>query len=145
MEYGRSLKRVLAKPATTVDPMETQMQEMINELFNARTSFHKIHLKITGPGSDAAHRALGAFYDEVVGLADSLAEQYQGATEKLLDLPEMPVAIVNSKEEALDLLRELYSCANKTQAACGHSEIVNTIDEVKSLINSTKYKLLFLQ
>lgn len=144
MEYGRSLKRVLAKPVEK-NPMETQMQDMINELFNARTSFHKIHLKITGPGSDAAHRALGGFYDEIVGLADDLAEQYQGATEKLLDLPDMPVVPVNSKEEALNLLRELYNCANETQASCGHSEIINTLDEVKSLINKTKYKLLFLQ
>jgi len=35
--------------------------------------------------------------------------------------------------------------ADMVHEACGHSEIQNTIDEIKSLINSTKYKLLFLK
>ena len=48
-------------------------------LFLARDMAHRAHLKATGPGSFAAHMALGNFYEEIVERADAFAEAYQGS------------------------------------------------------------------
>lgn len=113
------------------------------ELLNGVTKIHIAHLKTN---SYSAHIAMGAFYDEVGDLADSIAEQWQGISEKLLEYPtscELPTC--NTPEECVKYLRSLYDMCDKVQDNCEHSEILNTIDEVKSLINSTKYKLIFLK
>jgi DNA-binding ferritin-like protein len=107
-------------------------------------SIHQLHLKVTGPGSDAAHRALGAFYDSMPDLVDKVAEQYQGAREKLLDFPTVPAYKCGSVQEAISHMKELYTEVVDLQKIMPFSEIVNQLDEVKSLISATKYKLMFL-
>ena len=59
------------------------METLIAHLFLARELAHRAHLKATGPGSDAAHRALRDFYDEIVEKADAIAEAY-GKTKGIL-------------------------------------------------------------
>lgn len=116
------------------------------ELLNGVTKVHLNHLLVTGPGSYAAHKAMGSFYDEVGDLADDLVEQYQGVTEKLLTFPTSAnLPVMKTAEDCIKYLRGLYDLADMVHEACTHSEIQNTIDEIKSLINSTKYKLLFLK
>ena len=108
-------------------------------------SLHQLHLKVSGPGSFAAHKALGEFYESMPDLVDSIAEQYQGAREKLLDIPPVEPYKCGSISEALSHLKELYNQINDLQKLMPFSEIVNQLDEMKSLIASTKYKLMFLQ
>ena len=113
------------------------------ELLNGVTKIHIAHLKTT---SYSAHIAMGEFYDGVGDFADSLAEQWQGVTEKLLDYPtSAELKAMSTPEECVKYLRGLYDMCSKVQDICEHSEIINTIDEIKSLINSTKYKLIFLK
>lgn len=114
-------------------------------LLSAANSFHQYHLAITGTGSYAAHVALGDLYSGLRDFADSLVEQYQGVSEKIVKLEIGDNQKISSTDSAISLLRSLYELCNLTQEYCGHSEIVNTIDEVKSLINTAKYKLLFLK
>ena len=108
------------------------------------TSMHQLHLKITGPGSYSAHKALNEFYDGMPDLIDAVAEQYQGAREKLLDLPVVPAYKCGSVQEAISHMKELYTEVVDLQKIMPFSEVVNQLDEVKSLIASTKYKLMFL-
>ena len=108
------------------------------------TSVHQLHLKITGPGSFSAHKALNEFYDGMPGLVDAVAEQYQGAREKLLDFPAVSPYKCGSVQEAISHMKELYTEVNELQKIMPFSEVVNQLDEVKSLIASTKYKLMFL-
>jgi DNA-binding ferritin-like protein len=108
------------------------------------TSMHVLHLKVSGPGSYAAHKALNEFYDEMPDLVDAVAEQYQGAREKILDIPTMAPHKCGSIPEALTHLKELYNEIVELQKIMPFSEIVNQLDEMKSLIASTKYKLMFL-
>jgi len=107
-------------------------------------SIHQLHLKITGPGSHAVHEALGSFYEGMPGLIDSVAEQYQGAREKLLEYPTVTPYKCGSVQEALSHIKELYTEVNELQKLMPFSEVTNQLDEVKSLIASTKYKLMFL-
>jgi DNA-binding ferritin-like protein len=122
-----------------------QTAALAQDLLNAVTSIHKIHLKVTGLGSFAAHKALNEFYDEIGDLADGVVEQFQGAEEKILELPNTAPTELNSVEETIDYLRKLKDKTAALQSVMPHSEIVNQLDEVKSLIDSTKYKLLFLK
>jgi hypothetical protein len=115
------------------------------ELMNARNSFHKLHLKVTGEGSYAAHIAIGDFYDGLVGHADTLVEGYQGTAEKILTLKDVAPRTLDTVADGVGYLRDLYAMITKLQGQLPYSEIVNNLDLIKDSINSTKYKLLFLK
>lgn len=139
------LKRSLKAPATQ-GPAVSPMAMLVFELLNGVTKVHLNHLLVTGIGSYAAHTAMGAFYDEVGDLADSVAEAYQGLTESLLSFPtsvELPQ--MKTAEDCVNYLRGLYDQVQSVQDSCPHSEIKNELDNIKTLINSTKYKLIFLK
>jgi DNA-binding ferritin-like protein len=122
----------------------TETAAMIAHAQALTTSMHQLHLKITGPGSFSAHKALNEFYDGMPGLVDAVAEQYQGAREKLLMYPDVAPYRCSSAQEAIAHMKELYNEIVELQKIMPFSEIVNQLDEMKSLIASTKYKLLFL-
>jgi DNA-binding ferritin-like protein len=132
-------------PQTETCGLCIQTAALAQDMLNAVTSLHRIHLKVTGLGSYAAHKALNQGYDEFGDHADDLVEEYQGAEEKLLDLPNTAPAELNSVEEALDFLRKMKDKITALQSVMPHSEIVNLLDNAKSTINSVKYKLLFLK
>lgn len=140
-----------AKPQPTPDAgvggssLDTMTAACATELMNAATSFHRLHLKVTGDGSFAAHKALGEFYEGLHGHADTLVEGYQGVAEKLLKYTDMPIRTLDTTADAVAYLRDLYNTVNKLQGMMPYSEIVNNLDLVKDSINSTKYKLLFLK
>lgn len=125
--------------------LEVSTAACVSELMNAATSFHKLHLKITGLGSYAGHKALNELYDELPGHADDIAEGFQGAAEKLLDYTDVAPRTLNSVSEALSYLRELVSMVTTLQSKMPYSELINDLDNVKSTINSAKYKLNFLK
>lgn len=125
--------------------LETMTASCVSELMNAAVSFHKLHLKVQGLGSYAGHKALNELYDALPGHADDLAEGFQGASEKLLECVDTAPRMLASVTEALSYLRDMTSMVNSLQAQMPYSEIVNDLDNVKSTINSIKYKLLFLK
>ena len=125
--------------------VDTMTAACVSELMNAGTSFHKLHLKVTGVGSFAAHKALNDLYDALVDHADNLAEGYQGAAEKLLTYSESSPKTLNSVDEGLNYIREIINMVTGLQSKMPYSEIVNELDTVKSSLNSAKYKLKFLK
>jgi DNA-binding ferritin-like protein len=145
----RMLKREPSAPtnysAPTAGDCDSMTAACVTELMNAATSIHKLHLKVTGTGSYAAHKALNELYDALPGHADDLAEGYQGASEKLLTYTEVAPKTLNTVKDALSYMREMTAMVSNLQAKMPYSEIVNDLDMVKSTINSIKYKLLFLQ
>jgi hypothetical protein len=127
------------------DSLESKTAYLVGELMNAATSFHKMHLKVTGIGSYALHKALNKLYDALPGHADDLAEGFQGASEKLLVCQDFAPRVLNSVEESLSYIRDLTTQVNGLQSIMPYSEIVNDLDTIKSTFNSIKYKLLFLK
>jgi len=125
--------------------LDTMVSACATELMNARTSIHKLHLKVTGEGSFAAHTALNDLYDALPGHADTLVEGYQGAAEKILSYNEVAPRTLDTVADGVSYLRDIYAMVNKLQGMLPYSEIVNNLDLVKDSINSTKYKLLFLK
>ena len=122
-----------------------QTAALAQDMLNAVTSLHRLHLKVTGLGSYAAHKALNKGYDAFGNHADDLVEEYQGAEEKILELPNTAPAELNSVEDALDFLCKMKDKITALQSIIPHSEIVNLLDNAKSTINGVKYKLLFLK
>ena len=122
---------------------------LVVELMDAATKFHILHLTITGSGSYAAHKALGDLYDALPGHADDIAEGYQGATGEIPKYPaDMPSYVcapaMSSVKEALVYIDELHDKISDVQDVNSFSEIDNELDNVKSTLNSAKYKLKFL-
>lgn len=114
-------------------------------LFLARDLAHRAHLRVTGPGSFAAHDALNKFYDAIVELADDFVECYQGEYEVLLDLP----LLDNEYEgEIADVLKQIkawiqdnrYDAVPKDETA-----INNIIDEIVGEFQRVNYRLHFLE
>jgi len=125
--------------------LDTMTAACATEMMNAAISFHRLHLKVTGDGSYAAHKALGGFYEGLHAQADTLIEGYQGVCEKLLSYKDSPIRTLDTVSDAVAYLRDVYNMINKLQGMMPYSEIVNNLDLVKDSINSTKYKLLFLK
>lgn len=124
-------------------PSKADIASVTFELLNSATKVHLNHLLTT---SYAAHKAMNEFYDAVGGLADDIVEQYQGVTERLLTFPtSYSFPVMNTPQDCVNYLRGLYAQVCLCHTDCPYSEIQNVLDEVKSLINSTKYKLIFLK
>lgn len=153
-----ALKRKPLKSTSMIDtesyhksayPLDEEIAELGYELMCAATCFHKLHLKITGPGSYAAHKALNELYEALPDHADTLIEQYQGAVERIVECShndeEYSKKVCNSVEDALSYIRELIMEITEVQSRIPYSEIVNDLDTVKSTLNSAKYKLKFLK
>jgi len=115
--------------------------EFIGLLFLARDVTHSVHLNTR---SYAKHMALGAFYDEIVGLADSLAEQYQGEYGLIgpiaLMIAKKTTNVIEFLEDQLDDIQKArYTAFEKDDTA-----IQNEIDNIVKLYRTTLYKLRFL-
>lgn len=113
--------------------------ELVCRLFQARTAAHMAHLQTR---SYAEHKALDGFYNDVVGLADSFAETYQGIFGIIEAYPNCPLPTGRSADwiEALRLW-----CEKNREACCqGKTTLENILDEISALCASTVYKLRFL-
>jgi DNA-binding ferritin-like protein len=146
----RMLKREAASTASysrtpSGDSVDTMTAACATELMNAASSFHKLHLKVKGAGAYAAHKALNDLYDALPDHADTLIEGYQGASEKLLEYKEVSPRTLDTVEDGIAYLRDMYQMVNGLQAKMPYSEIVNSLDTLKDSINAAKYKLLFLK
>jgi DNA-binding ferritin-like protein len=117
---------------------------LISNMFASATVAHIIHLNITGGSSYARHKALQEYYEGVPGTIDLIVEQYQGHHLKLLEIAAIAPPSIKTVDEFVTHLNSLYIIIDKAQQATMCSALKNTLDEAKSLINSTKYKLNFL-
>lgn len=130
--------KTLIKPSST--PVYTA--KVVGTLMEFANSVHKLHLKTT---SFAQHLALNDLYDDLRGHADTLAEQFQGASGTLLDINSSVPLLCSTTEECIESLESLKSEITYLQSSMPYSEIVNSLDEIKSDINKARYKLLFLK
>jgi hypothetical protein len=112
--------------------------KLISVMFNSRDIAHREHLRT---GSYAQHMALGSFYEDIVGLADSIAEAYQGRHGIIKDIPKSSGSEMGSIDKVLE--SHLSSIENMRYTVCDRKEsaIQNMIDEVVALYLSTLYKL----
>jgi hypothetical protein len=118
--------------------MDDDAAEFIATLLHSSTVTHFMHLSTD---SYSAHKALGHYYEDIIELADDFAEAYQGRYNKIKKYPSEfhastdPVKYLKTMQKFVDDAREDLP---------QDSEIQNIIDEITQLIDSTLYKLKFL-
>lgn len=120
--------------------MKADIQQFIGLLFASRDYAHKSHLNTE---SYAQHKALGSFYNEIVDLADDLAEAWMGRN--LTKIGEIPI-ITPPKGEPLVVMKRLLEVLKDTRDFVNNdSTLSNIIDSIEALYLSTIYKLRFLK
>ena len=112
--------------------------KMIGILFYSRTYAHMAHLKTS---SFAKHKALNEFYDEIVDLADTLAEAVQGKYDKL-DIPY--IELKGDVEDPIDGLEVHITMLENLSKKCELEWVKNIFQEIQALYYSTLYKLKHL-
>lgn len=109
--------------------------EFISKIFEAAVAIHKVHLMTTGPGSYAAHTALGV-YEDLEEAADGLAESYMGCMKTGLSF-----AGVDSSNYSAEV-RKIYDYIEANRQMMGsESHIQNDIDGILTTLASALFKL----
>jgi DNA-binding ferritin-like protein len=123
------------------------MERIASMFFHSRTQAHIFHTRVKGPGSFAAHTALQAYYEGIVPLIDGLVEGYQGQY-GLIEYKEVNGvdndASVENMVKYFDNLCKFLDKERK-EPKLQMSWLQNDLDNVASLLYSTKYKLINLQ
>ena len=125
----------------------TIMERIASMFLHSRTQAHIFHTRVTGEGSFAAHTALQAYYEGIVPLIDGLVEAYQGQY-GLIEYKEVNgVDNDASKENMVKYFDNLCKFLDKErkEPKLQMSWLQNDLDNVASLLYSTKYKLINLQ
>ncbi len=124
------------KPSIT----RATVQQLVAELLESSLLVHKMHLEAKSR-SYAEHQALGAFYDDISDFADSIYEQFAGQTSTV----EIPDAMIYEKDP-INYLEKLGKFVEQVHSnSSEYSHLQNQMDEVKSLIYGTLYKLKYLK
>ena len=114
--------------------------EFIGTMLHSATITHFMHLKSK---KYSEHVALGAFYDEIVELTDSVAEAIQGCYQEIIE--DYPTAFGNPSVEPLAYILSLKEFVSTMRTKLPQeSNIQNEVDAIATLIDSTAYKLKFL-
>lgn len=113
----------------------------IGQLFLARDVTHSVHLNTR---SYAKHKALAKFYDQIIDLADSFAEAYQGKYGLI-----GPIALQSATKtnNVIEFLEDMVKSIEEDRFKAVDKEctpLQNIIDEILALFYSTLYKLKFL-
>ena len=123
------------------------MEQLASLLLHSRTQAHSFHFGVKGVGSLSAHLALGVYYDSIGGLVDSLVEAYQGQYGLIKLQPVSGLDTNNDIKNVIGYFDKLIAVVAKLRKdeKLQMSWLQNDLDNVASLLYSTKYKLINLQ
>jgi hypothetical protein len=114
------------------------MDKLLATLFLSRDVAHREHLKTQ---SYAHHKALKHFYEDIIDLADSLAETYQGRHGVISAIPMLDDETTGPIDEQLSKHMDIIEKLRYTVIDQKDSPIQNIVDEIVALYLSTLYKL----
>ena len=122
--------------STEVEGNPGPAAEFISRLLDAVTAIHKVHLMTNGPGSFAAHEALGDVYSKLEDGLDNLAESFMGCQEVGLTFPG-----VDSSNYSAEV-RKVYEYIEMNRDMIGsESHLQNLVDEVLDSLAKSLFKL----
>ena len=121
------------------------ISKFISKLLESREMAQVYHWTVKGDmGSHAAHLALEAYYDGVIGFIDDIVEIYQGQYGLIEGYDVIDTTDAKSKDR-LDYFKETVEFV-KSERTCINSEdthIHNIVDELIALQYKTIYKLTY--
>lgn len=110
-----------------------QINVLFGKLIHTTSVLRLAHWKTT---SFAKHEALGSLYDDISELTDKLVESYQG--EFGIQNIKIPAA---EYTEPISHLEAVLSLLKASQPLFKDSDYLNIIDELKTAVKVTLYKL----
>lgn len=112
---------------------------VFTKLFEARDFAHVAHLKTK---SYAQHKALNGFYDDLLDLADTFIETYQGQ----YGLAKIEISSVKDADP-VDYLEDFAKFMVEAHKSLSKDDthLHNILDEIVGLTYQTIYKLKFLK
>jgi DNA-binding ferritin-like protein len=122
-------------------------EKLISTLMASRDQAHIFHWQTTGPGSFAAHMALGGYYDAIPDMVDALVEAYQGKHGILKGYEPAERFDEYTKDGAIKYFKALVTYVDRVYNKIPKEDtnIINQLDTFKDLIYTTIYKLENLQ
>lgn len=117
--------------------------KFVSTLLASRDQAHIFHLQAR---SYALHKALNEYYDNIVELIDTFVESYQGRY-GILTGYKLPATFIESElnEDVVKYFVALNDFVERSREKLPNDGfLINQIDEISQLINSTLYKLTYL-
>lgn len=133
MQIWKSRRR-FADGGSMSDTKKSRVEKFFSLLFESRDVAHKEHLKTK---SYATHIALNEYYEGVLPLIDGMVESYQGIY-GIVEIPEWKPKYENPIIYLKDLLNTID---REKDELFTDSSLLNQVDEIKALVQSTLYKL----
>jgi DNA-binding ferritin-like protein len=119
---------------------EKPVAQFVAVLLHSGTITHMQHLATK---SYAQHVALGEFYNAIIELADTYAEAYSGAYEQIpITAYSNDFSVTKDPEAYLQMIKRYVDAHRKNLP--DDSALQNIVDEIVGQIDSTLYKLRFL-
>jgi DNA-binding ferritin-like protein len=118
-------------------------EKLISTLMASRDQAHIFHWQTTGPGSFAAHMALGAYYEAIPDMTDALVEAYQGKYGIITGYEPAERFDEYAQESVVKYFKALAMFVERAYAKMPKEDtnIINQLDAFKDLIYTTIYKL----
>jgi DNA-binding ferritin-like protein len=119
--------------------------EFIDCIMTGAVIAHKMHLRETGQGSYAAHKALNKLYEVLPEHSDTLAEAYQGKAGIILPQVDTVKQSEYLSMNHLEYTEYLIKYVEDKRIVFGSSSTMqNLVDELLADLYSVRYKLKFL-
>lgn len=117
--------------------------KFVSTLLASRDQAHVFHLQTR---SYAAHKALNEYYDEIVDAIDGFVESYQGRYGILTGYkPATSFIESESTEDVVKYFAALNDFVDRSREKLPDDGfLLNQVDEISQLINTTLYKLTYL-
>lgn len=118
-------------------------EKLISTLMASRDQAHIFHWQTKGPGSFAAHMALGAYYDAIPDMIDALVESYQGKYGIITGYEPAERFDDYAQDSVIKYFKALSMFVERAYAKLPKEDtnIINQLDAFKDLIYTTIYKL----
>ena len=133
------MKKVYSINVAITEVPQITIGEFLLKLLHAATNGHILHLQTK---SYSEHKALQGYYEKLPDAVDAIIEQYQGAYQIIIQYPSGYEA---PKADALQEVTYIRDFIVANRAVVGdYTSIQNEIDALLSIVESTMYKLTFL-
>ena len=129
-----------------VDTQKSGIVQFFSKLFESREMAHIYHLQVKGEeGSFAKHKALGEYYEGVIGLIDDTIEIYMGQYDVIEGYDSIDTTPTRSVDP-IEYFNGIASYIKSEKSKCILSEdthLLNIVDEIQSLVYKLLYKLKY--
>lgn len=117
-------------------------EKMVSHLLHSRNQAHVFHLQTE---SFAEHMAFQGYYDGIVALVDGLVESYQGKNGIIKKYTSFSLNNYEGNKESINYFKALQKNVESLSSDIKDTYLLNQIDTITELIQSTIYKLSYLK